>query len=69
MCLLIIKARKAGSRLPVGMRRVAAEEASRCPLWVISGHDGKSVRCLLYPRKRTFVGAPGHALRARGVRQ
>ena len=26
-----------------------------CPLWVKSGHLGKSTRCLLYPRKRTFI--------------
>src|SRR5262249_3786135 len=24
--------------------------------WVISGHCGASIRCPLYPRKRTFVG-------------
>jgi len=24
-----------------------------CPLWVISGHDGANMRCLLYPRKQT----------------
>ena len=30
----------------------------RCPLWVISGHGGKSARCLLYPQKRTFGDTP-----------
>src|SRR5262249_43464478 len=32
----------------------AAKVLSRqCPLWVISGHFGKSDRCALYPQKRT----------------
>jgi len=28
--------------------------ASRCPLWVISGHGDNATGCPLYPRKRTF---------------
>jgi hypothetical protein len=27
------------------------------PLWVISGHDGANLRCLLYPRYRTSLSA------------
>src|SRR5262245_63809008 len=30
---------------------------TRCPLWVISRHDGPFASCLLYPQKRTFVSA------------
>jgi hypothetical protein len=30
-------------------------KGSQCPLWVISGHRRPSVRCPLYPRKRTFT--------------
>jgi hypothetical protein len=26
-----------------------------CPLWVKSGHEGRILRCLLYPQKRTSV--------------
>jgi hypothetical protein len=29
----------------------------QCPLWVISGHSGRSPLCPLYPQKRTFVAA------------
>src|SRR5205814_10097077 len=29
------------------------------PLWVNKRHSGTSASCLLYPRKRTFVGAAG----------
>ena len=28
-----------------------------CPLWVISGHSAHSVRCPLYPQKRTWISA------------
>src|SRR6516162_7935976 len=28
-----------------------------CPLWVISGHCGTSLRCPLYPQKRTSWSA------------
>ena len=27
-----------------------------CPLWVISGHEGANLQCLLYSRKRTWIG-------------
>ena len=33
--------------------------ARQCPLWVTSGHGGRNLRCLLYPRKRTFIAAVG----------
>jgi hypothetical protein len=26
-----------------------------CPLWVISGHSAKEMRCPLYPQKQTLV--------------
>jgi hypothetical protein len=32
---------------------------SQCPLWVRSGHVRCISRCLLYPRKRTWVGRVG----------
>jgi len=35
---------------------IAARHASRCPLWVKSGHRGVSTRCPLYPRKQTSLG-------------
>jgi hypothetical protein len=28
-----------------------------CPLWVISRRDAYGLRCPLYPRKRTLIGA------------
>jgi hypothetical protein len=34
--------------------RCHAMHYRRCPLWVKSGHRSASVRCLLYPRKRTW---------------
>jgi len=30
---------------------------ARCPLWVKSGHSGKSNRCPFYPQKRTWFSA------------
>jgi hypothetical protein len=58
------------------MRTCAMEEPRprfrQCPLWVISGHSGRSPLCPLYPQKRTFVAAhwrwpPRHRNNARRV--
>jgi hypothetical protein len=38
---------------------VEGSDASQCPLWVISGHSARQLRCPLYPRKQTFVNALG----------
>ena len=37
------------------MLEVILSQMSECPLWVISGHWGRSASCPLYPQKRTFV--------------
>jgi hypothetical protein len=37
------------------MHRIAAEHASRCPLWVKSRHRSTPAQCPLYPQKRTLL--------------
>src|SRR5262249_12271738 len=46
---------KRGDRVGCRMHRPASirRETHEGPLWVISGHDGANMRCLLYPRKQT----------------
>jgi hypothetical protein len=45
----------------MSMLDVAAEQASGCPLWVISGHGGLSDQCPLYSRKQTSPNATARA--------
>jgi hypothetical protein len=42
--------------------------ASRCPLWVNSGHGSTVARCPLYPRKRTFGGVPVRLFAAAAIK-
>jgi len=42
-----------------GIMKTEMAEANRCPLWVKSGSKNSSLRCLLYPQKRTFSGGFG----------
>src|SRR5271157_4762420 len=37
----------------------AAILSRSCPLWVLSGHGGSNLRCLLYPQQRTLIGGSG----------
>ena len=39
------------------MHCIAPEQASQCPLWVVSGHSAMSEQRPLYPRKRTSLSA------------
>jgi hypothetical protein len=39
--------------------KIAVGTSDLCLLWVKSGHDRANLRCLLYPRKRTFANAIG----------
>ena len=47
----------------------AAILSRSCPLWVKSGHRGRSGQCLLYPQKRTLIEASRRLPRAKSRRE
>src|SRR5262249_45233377 len=47
-----------------GGNYISKRRATRCPLWVISGHTRREKSCPLYPRKRTFACTGACPLRA-----